>query len=342
MKKLILAIILFVIALIPASIFVVLNYLSKATNTSIPYFPSTLLQSFKNPTLSSGFNFVMLGVDPRDDQLEKTQVSDSIIIGRLTQSWQIKLISIPRDLWIYSLDSKVNQIYPLSQEKISTQQSYEYIQNEFSKLTGQSVTRTLVLTTDNLIELTKIIGGVDVLQESTYTDKFYPNPEYVKNPSPKIPIYTTVVFPKGKLHLDEKNITEYVRSRKGQNEDGSGSNDPGRIQRQQLLLEALLTKLKSPDFISNPTNLLTLYNFWHQKIRTNITDRDIFSLILSGKKQLLDLNLTKTNIPAGENPQKDILYHPKTFINKQWVYIPVDKEHQAFQEYISGFLGTQL
>lgn len=342
MKKLVLAIILFILALIPASAFVVLKYLSTATNTSLPYFPNTLIKSYKYPTLAPGFNFIMLGVDPRDDQLEKTQVSDSIIVGRLTSSWQVRLISIPRDLWVYSLDTKVNQIYPLSQDKASTVQSYQYIEDEFTKLTGQKISRTLVLTTDNLIELTKIIGGVDVVQESSYTDELYPNPEYVKNPSPKIPIYKTVTFPKGMLHLDESNITEYVRSRKGQNEDGSGSSDLGRIQRQQLLLEALISKLKSPAFISSPTNVLTLYNFWHQSIRTNISDNDIFSLLLSGKKQILGLTLTKTNVPASDYPKKDILYHPQSFINNQWVYIPVDKEYKGLQEYISGFLGTQL
>jgi len=339
MKKLIFAITIFVIALIPASVFIVLNYISKTTNTSIFYFPATLKQAAKNPTLSPGFNFVMLGVDPRDDQLEKTQVSDSLVVGRLNTSWQVKLVSIPRDLWVYSLNTKVNQIYPLSQGKVGRDESFAYIQNEFTKLTGQSVAKTIILTTENLIELTKIIGGVDVTQDSTYTDKLYPNPEYVKNPSANIPMYITVVFPKGKLHLDETNITEYVRSRKGQNEDGSGSNDPGRVQRQQLLLEALLTKLKSTDYISRPENLLALYNFWHQKINTNITDTDLFSLILLGKKDIMGLSLQKTSIPAGENPKKDVLYHPPIFINKQWVYIPSDKEYKAFKEYISGFLN---
>lgn len=339
MKKLVLATVIFVLALIPASAYVVLKYLSSTTDTSLPYFPSTLINSYKNPSLAPGFNFVMLGVDPRDDQLEKTQASDSIIIGRLTESWQVKLISLPRDLWIYSLNTKVNQIYPLSQEKISSSHGYEFIEDEFTKIVGQKISRTLVLTTDNLIELTKIIGGVDVIQDSIYTDKLYPNPDYVKDPTAKIPIYKTVMFPKGKLHLDESNVTEYVRSRKGQNEDGSGGNDLGRIQRQQLLLEALLSKLKSPEFITKPTNLLTLYNFWHQSIRTNISDNDIFSLLISGKKQVLGLTLTKTNVPAGENPKIDILYHPQSFINKQWVYIPVDREYKGLQEYISGFLN---
>ncbi|MBI2465008.1 LCP family protein [Candidatus Shapirobacteria bacterium] len=339
MKKNILILVIFVLSFLLFIFYFLFYKISSYTHTRISHFPTTLIKSYQHPTLAPGFNFVMLGVDPRDDQLEKTQVSDSIIVGRLTSSRQVKLISIPRDLWVYSLETKVNQIYPLSQDKVSPVQSYQYIEDEFTKLTGQKISRTLILTTDNLIELTKIIGGVDVVQESTYTDLFYPNPEYVKNPSPKIPIYKTVIFPKGLLHLDESNITEYVRSRKGQNEEGSGSSDQGRIQRQQLLLEALISKLKSPAFISSPTNVLTLYNFWHQSIRTNISDSDLFSLLLSGKKQILGLTLTKTNVPVGENPKKDILYHPRSFINRQWVYIPVDKEYKGLQEYISGFLN---
>lgn len=338
MRRLAFAIIIFILALIPASLFVVLRYVSATTNTTIFHFPSIILKSFQQPSLAPGFSFVMLGVDPRDDQLEKTQVSDSIIIGRLSPNWEVRLLSIPRDLWVYSLGTKVNQIYPLAQEKVSQSESFEYIQDEFSQLTGQDISRTLILTTDNLIELTKVIGGVDITMQSTYTDEQYPNPEYIKTPSPKVPIYKTVVFPKGNLHLDETNITEFVRSRKGQNEDGTGGTDLGRIERQQLLLEALINKLKSTDFILKPSNILGLYNFWHTEVKSNISDEDILSLLLSGNKNITDISLTKSNIPVGENPKTDILYHPKTFINRQWVYIPVDKEYQGLQEYISGFL----
>ena len=338
MKKNILILIIFVLLFLLLTFYFLLYQLSVFTHTSISYFPSQIYQSIRQPSLSPGFNFVILGVDPRDDQLEKTQVSDSIIIGRLTAAWQVGLISIPRDLWIYTLNTKVNQIYPLSQEKISQSESFKYIEDQFSNLVGLPISKTVILTTSDLIELTKIIGGVQVNQESTYTDIQYPNPEYVKNPTSGVPIYQTVVFKKGSLYLDESNITEYVRSRKGQNEDGSGSSDIGRIQRQQKLLESLLAKLKSPEYLGNPLRLLSLYNFWHTHIQTNISDKDILSLVLSGKKQMLNIKLIKSNVPTAEYPQKDIIYHPLTFPHKQWVYIPQDKEYSQLKSFVSDFL----
>jgi hypothetical protein len=61
--------------------------------------------------------------------------------------------------------------------------------------------------------------------------------------------------------------------------------------------------------------------------------------LLAGKSDISKINLTKTNIPVGENPKTDILYHPVKFTNKQWVYIPYDSDYKVMQEYISGFLN---
>jgi anionic cell wall polymer biosynthesis LytR-Cps2A-Psr (LCP) family protein len=298
-----------------------------------------LVNAYRQPSLQSNFNFIILGVDPRDDQLEKTQVSDSIIVGRLTSSGKANLISIPRDLWVYQLSAKVNQIYPLSREKVSSVDHQNFIQDNFSTLTGQKISKTIVLTTDNLIGLTKIIGGVDIDMKSTYTDKLYPNPEYVKNPSPRISKYITVVFSQGPIHLDETNITEFVRSRKGQYEDGSGGTDLGRIERQQQLISAILTKLKSPTIYKNTTTLFKLYRFWREKIDTNISDQDIFSLVLSNPGLISNLTLNRGSIPIGDNPKTDILYHPTKSNFTAWVYIPQTSDYRQFQDYISSFLN---
>lgn len=319
--------------------FEALKYVAKNTNTAINYFPKLLLDTYRHPSLTSSFNFVILGVDPRDDQLEKTKVSDSIIIGRLTENGKVNLISIPRDLWVYSLSTKVNQIYPLSQDKIPASESKLFIEKQFSSLVGQEISKTIILTTDNLIELTQIIGGVDIELASTYIDQLYPNPDYVKNPSSKIPKYKTIVFQKGINHLDESNVTEFVRSRKGQYEDGSGSTDIGRIERQQQLISAILSKIKSPETYKNPDTVFKLYRFWNQKIDTNISDKDLLSIAIKNPNIISNLSLNRGSIPVGDNPKTDILYHPVKFIFPAWVYIPQQPDYRQFQEYISNFLN---
>src|SRR4030042_1631032 len=53
----------------------------------------------------SQINFLILGLDPRDDQLEKTNVTDTIILASLNlENYRLSLIPLPRDLWFYPLN----------------------------------------------------------------------------------------------------------------------------------------------------------------------------------------------------------------------------------------------
>lgn len=320
-------------------VFVCLKTISLATNTEFLYFPKEIISAKKQPSISPPLNFMILGLDPRNDSLEKSETTDTIIFSNLTPNYRINLISLPRDLWSYPLNAKINQIYPQS---IGRSDQFEYIQQQFSQLLDQPVDRTLVITTQNLIDLVSLVGGVDVNLENGFRDDQYPNPAYVASPSASIPVYITVEFPSGINHLNSQNIAPFVRSRKSAETASLGGTDIGRIQRQQLLLDALLAKIKSPDFYYRPDNLVNLYNFFHQQLQTNLTDRDLFSLGLQGLTHLQNLSFNKINLTTGENPKSDLLYHPKTFINKQWVFIPQDKNYRSFQKFISDSLKESL
>ena len=283
------------------------------------------------PSIIPNFNFMILGLDPRNDILEKTNTTDTIMLARLDSNWQLSLISIPRDLWYYPINAKINQIYPLSTKQPTL---FPYIQNNFSDLTNLPIDRTIIVTTQNLEKFADLIGGVDVYLDHGFTDKQYPNPEYVKNPSAKIPIYITVNYPSGINHLDSTNIAPFVRSRHSAETAAEGGTDIGRTIRQQLLIEAIIKKIRSPEIIRNPSKLLSFYNFWHQEIQSNFTDLDFASLILSGKTKVLNLKINKIEIPTGEDKNSDILYHPQSFINPQWVFLPQDEKYLAFQKFI--------
>ncbi|PJE67116.1 hypothetical protein COU93_00520, partial [Candidatus Shapirobacteria bacterium CG10_big_fil_rev_8_21_14_0_10_36_6] len=57
-------------------------------------------------------NFLILGLDPRNDLLEKTQTTDTIIYANISPKYDsVKLFSLPRDLWFYQKSIKINQIY---------------------------------------------------------------------------------------------------------------------------------------------------------------------------------------------------------------------------------------
>ena len=189
-------------------------------------------------------NFLILGLDPRNDLLEKTETTDTIIFAHLNLSQnKISLISFPRDLWYYPLSVKINQIFPLS---LSTDSSFNFVKTNFNHLLGQNIDRVLVLTTQDLEHIINLLGGVDVYLDTGFIDKEYPNPEYIKNPTSKTPVYITIEFPAGWNKITATNVAQFVRSRKSAQTAADGGTDLGRIQRQQLLLQNIFQKDVNP------------------------------------------------------------------------------------------------
>ncbi|MBU3935651.1 LCP family protein [Patescibacteria group bacterium] len=294
------------------------------------------LSALKNNSYqdASQVNFLLLGLDPRDDLLEKTNTTDTIIFASLKFSPPtLSLVSLPRDLWSYPLAKKINQIYPLSLEKDN---SFIFIKDNFSQLLNQNIDHVFIISTQNLIDLVELIGGLDVYLDQAFTDSQFPNPDYIKDPSADLPIYITISFNQGLNHLDSQNVTYFVRSRHSASSAAAGGTDIGRSQRQQILLEALLTKIKSGQI--KPQQIVSLYRYFNQNIKTDFSDQQLFSLALRLKKKALSLDLKKIAIPTGENPKTGILYYPGYLYQGQWVFLPQDKEYRSLQQFISDHL----
>lgn len=316
-------------------ILVIFQKVSLTLGKSSDYVLNTLSSiDTNNPYLNiDKINFIVLGLDKRDDLLEKTSTTDTVMFVSLNiKNQKINTISIPRDLWFYDINSKINEIYPLS---LTKPDKLKYIKDQFSALIDQPIDHVVVLTTDNLIKFVKIIGGVDVELENGFIDTQYPNPEYIKNPSTGISKYKTIEFKSGLVHLDSNNITEFVRSRKSAETVNGGGTDLARIQRQQLLVEAILNKVKTGQFIDSNPNLIDLYRFWDKEIIKDISDLGCIQILSVIGENLPKLTLNKIEIPVGTNSKNGVIYHPTYFSQKQWVFIPSDKEYKSFQQFFS-------
>ena len=335
MKKLrqIIVIFITIIILFIISSIIAFGIFSRKINQNANYLWETLKTAYsQSEQIDNPQNFLILGLDPRDDKLEKTEVTDTIILASLnTQISQFNLISLPRDLWDYQNDFKINHIYQNSQDQAKP---FDYIQDNYSRITGQKIDKIIVVTTQNLIDFVNLIGGVNLYLENGFIDKEFPNESYIDNPNSTIPMYKTVEFPQGWITINDSNVTEFVRSRKSSDDVKSGGTDLARIQRQQLLIEAIIDKVKSREFLQNGKNLINLYNFWHKDITHNIDDSLLLSLFFKMGDNLKNLSLNKIDIPVGETSQDGVIYHPLKFINRQWVFIPNDKNYQSLINFI--------
>lgn len=317
---------------------IIFAYLSKKTDRPLFYFPKTIISAIKFSPATSKPNFLILGVDKRNDWLEKTETTDTIMFSELDlQNSKIHLFSLPRDLWSYFTGTKINQIYPLSLDKNNPEDKYKFISQNFASISGQPIDRVLILSTENLKQLADILGGVDLYLETGFKDELYPSEAYIQNPDSGAPIYTTVEFKSGWVHLDSRNITEFVRSRKSADTAAAGGTDLGRIERQQLLINTLIDKLKS-SLAKNPPIIFKLYQFWGT-LEHNFSDTELISYLYHYRQSLNKLQIIRHPISIGEDSKTNLIYHPRKFINSQWVYLPQDKDYLSLQQYISESLS---
>lgn len=316
-----------VFLLVFISCFIYLNlYLARVSATPPFYFLKTGLNVLTAPTLTNSVTFLILGLDPRHDVLENTVTTDTIIAAKYANG-QLNLVSLPRDLWIDRIESKINQIYPLA---LKQPDPFIYINQQFYQITGQLFDRIIIINTADLSRLVTAVGGITVNLTEGFTDDQYPNPEYIKNPFSGVDKNITVEFPPGQNQLDAANIEYFVRSRKS----ATGGTDLGRIRRQQLVIDAILTKLKSPQFYRDPQKVLAVYRIWTE-MDTNFTDADIASLFRHQYSQIKSLTTQKHEITSSIYDKTGLIYHPLYFKNNQWVFIPRDPTFRELHQFIN-------
>lgn len=285
-------------------------------------------------------NFLILSLDKRNDRLESTLLTDTIIFASLnTKTGRMTLIPIPRDLWIDSLKTKVNSIYFYGEENgANTGETTgpEFLVQELEKITGQPINYWLVMDYPNLASLVNSIGGIDVKVDKGFVDNEFPNPEFVASVS-GAPQYITVKFEDGVNHLDGEKALQFVRSRKS--EDLESGTDTARSDRQLVLFQALMAKVRSKNVITDPKKLGALYRFWHEKVNTNLKDEDLLAVVFGNKDTLKSGVIIGTvGIPNTLSAKGEILVHPPTQKYAQWVFEPRDPTWKELKDFVTKSL----
>ena len=295
---------------------------------------NTLSQAYKQKNdLPANINFLILGVDQRQDWLENSLDSDTIIFAGLnTDNLNLNLISLPRDLWFKPTSSRINKIYQLSFEQPDPS---DFIKSSFQALIGVAIDHVIVIDTQVFIPLVKVIGSLEIYLEHGFTDDQYPDPNHITDPQNYPNPYTTISFNQGLNTIDEQNILYFVRSRKGSQSTDLGGTDIGRSQSQQLLIEAIIQKLKkinSTDFAL----IADLYQIWSQQIQKDIEDQIILSIAFKNKLNINKLNIISTSLPIQDNLVGTIgvIYHPLYFSNNAWVYLPVETDYTSIHHFV--------
>ncbi len=187
---------------------------------------------------TGSLTFLVLGLDTREENAD--QRSDTIMVARVDLATNtVRTLSIPRDLYLeipgYGYD-KINAAYQFglaSSPELDWEVAAGLTARTIDYNFGVGIDGTAMTDMNRFPAIIDAVGGVDV-----------DNPYAVDDPS-----WPEASFPAGPIHLDGDQALVFTRTRKM---DGDG----GRVMRQHLVLQSLLTELQTPETFARLPDLV--------------------------------------------------------------------------------------
>lgn len=303
-------------------------------------------------------NILLLGIGGGTH--DGPSLTDTMIFASIDPTAsKVNLVSIPRDLWMPELDQKINFAYADGEAKMEGG-GIIGARAAVDKLLGQDIDYVLRMDFDGFVKAIDMVGGLDVTVDNTLDDYQYPlsgkeddacglTEEKIASLSAEIATgsaseneafpcrYEHLHFSKGRQKLNGVNALKFVRSRHGQNGEGS---DFARSKRQEKVISAFKDKIFSANTFLNPVKIINLADVFKDSIDTDIKEDEFDDFVKLAQK----LRGAKTNSAVLDigNPQEErfgLLEQPpitKEF-NNQYVVIPRigNGRYSEIQEYIA-------
>ena len=207
-----------------------LSKISKGNNVKEPGF--TLPFGLKRQ------NILLLGVDSNgadSDLWVGTRTDTMIIVNIDPRTKTVNTLTIPRDSKVYLPKGmgvqKINAAHAIGGVEMTKQTIEDTL--------GIHIDRYIMVHDDAVREIVKALGGVDIYVEKNMHYNDYSGKLHIN-------------ISKGKHHLTDKDVVEYLRFR----HDALG--DIGRTQRQQWFLRGLLDTLQKPETIAKIPKIITI------------------------------------------------------------------------------------
>jgi len=218
--------------------------------------------------LSDRTNILMLGIGGAGH--DGPYLTDTMILLSLKPSTgDVAVFSIPRDLYVPTADFGWQKINAINSLGITASQNGAALASKtVGDLFNIPVHYWVEVDFSAFKDFVDWVGGVDINVDNSFVDNQYP----AANDQ-----YQTVSFAAGQQFMSGTQALKYVRSRHGNNNEGS---DFARMKRQQKLLVAIKQKMVKSGAITSPVKLWQVYNIFNKKITTNL---DFSEMVRLGK-----------------------------------------------------------
>jgi LCP family protein required for cell wall assembly len=205
--------------------------------------------------------------------LDGARTDSIVLVSYYWQEKKVVTLNIPRDMYVYDgyENAKMGEVYAYAQQRNSKDTTYasSYVAMVIAKEYGISIDYWYKLNMQGEVDLINAIGGVDVTVPNAFTDYEYPTWNYSGyiRPAP--------TFAAGLQHMNGSTALIYSRSRHSL--DNSEGSDFARSNRQALVIQAVMTKLKSMGVVGNLPEISKYSSILGQNVDTSMSTDEMVS-----------------------------------------------------------------
>lgn len=242
-------------------------------------------------------NILLLGVG--GGKHDGPYLTDTIIFVSIDPKLkEVKMITLPRDLWIWDINAKINTAYA---KGLRTGKGLELAKASAGKVLGQEIDYGFRIDFNGFVKAVDMLGGINVNVVASFDDYEYPitgsesdtcgyeGEEFQKRATEEadkqleaFPCrYEHLHFDKGQQTMDGETALKYVRSRHAKGDEGT---DFARSKRQENVINAVREKVFSAGTLLNPIKLASLYDVFKDSIDTDIKKEEYDDFVKLAQK----------------------------------------------------------
>ena len=230
------------------------------------------------PITKEPFIVFLSGMDVYGD-MDETSRSDVNIMACVNPTTnQVLLVSVPRDAYV-----ELPGITYGEKDKLTHAGMYgiQYSIASMENIFDLDISYYVRINFTSLIMMVDALGGINVDSEYAFST-------YYKQYNEETDTWSYYEYAKGINHLDGVHALAFARERMN-----LAGGDYQRARNQQLVIEALLEKIKSPAFLTGYTGLLSSLE---GKMDTNLTSQQIASLVKMQLNDGADWNIVSASV----------------------------------------------
>lgn len=298
---------------------------------------SLLIINYSLPSMENNISILVLGKGGEGHTAP--DLTDTIMVVTLnSDSHNINIFSLPRDIWVDSTRAKLNSSYYWDKQKGG--KGFDLAATSVNEITGIMPRYTVVVDFSLFKDFIDTIGGVDVNVENSFIDEKYPilgkendlcsgDKQSLSSIKLYKCRYETLQFTSGLQHMDGETALKFVRSRNSVGDEGT---DLAREKRQQVLISAIKNKILSTDFLFDFKSIKSLYNVVTTHVETNMDSvflQSLFKELISSRNNINFLTIPEEFLKISQNEKK---------YDRQYVFVPKSGTWKELQEWVAKII----